>query len=152
MLEKIARVVGISYNENDAVTMALLNRIYSKMDPSVTTSHPAINAIIKKAEEDVNMEGQLAIVSLVKAMTAPIPEKMMKIKSSPKGARIKVAAANGVRFSFGPVWNESVKRCKGVAVVDANRAKLNHQAIMYGIESPDSMSATDLCAILATKI
>lgn len=151
MLEKIAQIVGIRYNEADEVAMKILQRIESKLPKETSTNHPAFAAMVRKAEEDVNSEGQLAIVALVKQIIAPPPEKVMKIKSSPKGARIKIAAANGVRFSFGPIWNDSVSKGKGVALVETNRAKLNHQAIMAGIQNPESMDVKALCtAISAT--
>lgn len=149
MLEKIAQIVGIRYNESDVVGMKVLQRIEARLPANTVPTHPAFAAMVRKAEEDVNSEGQLAIVALVKQITAPPPEKVMKIKSSPKGARIKIAATNGVRFSFGPVWNDSVSKCKGVALVETNRAKLNHQALMAGISNPESMNVKDLCTAIA---
>lgn len=150
MLQKIAEVTGFPFttDENDPV-FKILKRIEAKIAPGTDPNHPAIRAIIEKAEEDVNREGQFAIATLVKQIIAPPPEKVLKIKSSPKGARIKVAAANGVRFSFGPIWNESVKKAKGIAVVEANRAKLNHQGLMVGIENPEKMEVGALCAAIS---
>jgi hypothetical protein len=89
------------------------------------------------------------MVALVKAICAPPPEKVLKIKSSPKGARIKIAASNGVRFSFGPIWNASVAKGKGIATAEANRAKLNHQAILAGIADPEKMEVGALCTAIA---
>lgn len=149
MLEKIAQIVGIRYNETDDVCMKILQRIEARLPANTQVDHPAFAAMVRKAEEDVNSEGQLAIVALVKQITAPPPEKVLKIKSSPKGARIKIAAANGVRFSFGPIWNDSVAKGKGVALVDTNRAKLNHQALMAGIQNPESMDTKALCAAIS---
>ena len=148
MLKQIAAIVGLPYSEdiNDPVRK-LLQRIEAKM--TVDVDHPDFASMVRVAESAVNTEGNLAIVSLVKQITAPPPEKVLKIKSSPKGVRIKVAAANGVRFSFGPVWNESVKKGKGIATVELNRAKLNHQAVMAGIESPEKMEVGALCAAIA---
>ena len=147
MLQKIAEIVGLPYNEGDQITMTLLQRIAAKIDPTVTDED--FVSQVEKAEAAVNAEGNLAIVSLVKQITAPPPEKVFKIKSSPKGARIKIAAANGVRFSFGPIWNESVKKAKGIATVELNRAKLNHQGLMAGVESPEKMEVGALCAAIA---
>jgi hypothetical protein len=153
MLQKIAEVTGFPFttDENDPV-FKILKRIEAKIPAGTDVKHPAIRAIIEKAEDDVNREGQLAIAALVKQIVAPPPEKVLKIKSSPKGARIKVAAANGVRYSFGPVWNESVKKAKGIAVIEANRAKLNHQALMAGIANPEAMEVGALCAAISETL
>lgn len=152
MLKKIAEVTGISFVENDSIRMSILQRIQGKMPTDVSENDPTIISVIESAQRAVDEEGQLAIVSLVRQLTAPPAEKVLKIKSSPKGARIKVAAANGVRFSFGPIWNESVAKCKGIAVVASNRSKLNHQAIMLGVDSPETMEISALCSAISAKL
>jgi hypothetical protein len=149
MLKKIAEVAGFNYNPDDTLSMSMLQRIQAKMPADIGVDHPAIAAVIRAAEDDVNREGQFAIAALVKQITAPPVEKVLKIKSSPKGARIKIAAANGVRFSFGPIWNASVAKGKGIALAEANRAKLNHQALLAGIESPEAMEVQVLAAAIA---
>ena len=149
MLEKIAKVAGFHYNPEDTVVMTILNRIAGKMPANTPEDHPAFAAIVRAAEEDVNREGQVAIAALVKTITAPPQEKVLKIKSSPKGARIKIAASNGVRFSFGPIWNASVSKGKGIALVEANRSKLNHQAMLAGIADPEKMEVGALCTAIA---
>jgi ethanolamine utilization microcompartment shell protein EutL len=149
MLEKIAKVAGFKFNPDDTVVMTILNRIAGKMPANTPEDHPAFAAIVRAAEEDVNREGQMAIAALVKTISAPPLEKVLKIKSSPKGARIKVAAANGVRFSFGPIWNVSVTKGKGIALVPGNRAKLNHQALLAGIEGAEEMEVAALCTAIA---
>jgi hypothetical protein len=152
MLKKIAEVTGISFVETDSIRMSILHRIQRKMPVDISENDPAVISAIESAQRAVDEEGQLAIVSLVRQLTAPPAEKVLKIKSSPKGARIKVAAANGVRFSFGPIWNESVSKCKGIAVVAANRSKLNHQAIMLGVDSPETMEISALCSAISAKL
>lgn len=147
MLQKIAKIVGLPFVEGPVMTM--LERIRGKIAPDVTEFHPAFKAIVEKAEEEVNREGDMAMVALVKAITAPPPEKVLKIKSSPKGVRIKIAAANGVRFSFGPIWNASVIKGKGIATAEINRAKLNHQGLMAGVVDPEKMTIGALCAAIA---
>lgn len=153
MLQKIAEITGLPFSDdvNDPVRK-LLQRIEAKIPAGTPENHPAFRAIVRAAEQDVNREGNLAIVALVKQITAPPQEKVLKIKSSPKGVRIKVAAANGVRFSFGPVWNESVKKGKGIAVAEINRAKLNHQGILAGVEAPEKMEVGALCAAIAATL
>ena len=154
MLEKIAEVVGLPFNPNDVITTQILSRIHAKM-PEKAKANPEAPSFMKAvlaAEKAVNEEGQLAIVQLVKQITAPPPEKVYKIKRSAKGARITVAAPNGVRYSYGPIWNESVKKAKGIAVAECNRAKLNHQGLMAGVDAPEKLSVTDLCAAITKTL
>lgn len=152
MLKNIAEITGFPFNEKDSVVMTVLTRIQRKLPAKFLAegaeSLKGFEAAVLKAEAEVNAEGNMAICSLVKQITAPAPEKVLKIKSSPKGARIKVAAANGVRFSFGPIWNESVKKAKGIAVAECNRAKLIHQGIMAGVADAEKMEVGALCAAI----
>ena len=152
MLKQIANIINIPFCEDDLVSQTILQRVAAKLPAGVTENSEGFKQAVLDAEAQVNQEGQMAMVSLVKQMTAPPPEKVLKIKSSPKGARIKIAAANGVRFSFGPVWNESVKKAKGIAVAPANRAKLNHQALMAGIDNPEAMEVSALCAAISKTL
>ena len=152
MLKNIAAVAGLRFNDKDTLVMGLLNRIANYIPEGVTPEDVYFANVVKIAEDRVNAEGNLAIVSLVKAITAEPVEKVLKIKSSPKGARIKVAAVNGVRFSFGPIWNASVIKGKGIALVEANRVKLNHQALILGIEAPEAMKVEVLAAAIAPLV
>lgn len=152
MLKQIANIINMPFRENDLVNQTILQRVAAKLPAGITETSDGFEQAVLEAEAAVNQEGQMAIVALVKQMTAPPAEKVLKIKSSPKGARIKIAAANGVRFSFGPIWNESVKKAKGIAVVPANRAKLNHQALMAGIANPEAMEVGALCAAIAETL
>lgn len=152
MLKQIANIINMPFRENDLVSQTILQRVAAKLPAGMTETSDGFEQAVLEAEAAVNQEGQMAIVALVKQMTAPPAEKVLKIKSSPKGARIKIAAANGVRFSFGPIWNESVKKAKGIAVVPANRAKLNHQALMAGIVNPEAMEVGALCAAIAETL
>jgi DNA-binding phage protein len=152
MLKQIANIINIPYIENDLVSQTILQRIVAKLPNGMTEESDGFEQAVLEAEAQVDQEGQMAIVSLVKQMTAEPVEKMLKIKSSPKGARVKIAAANGIRFSFGPIWNESVKKGKGIAVAPANRAKLNHQALLVGIANPETMEASALCAEISKTL
>ena len=156
MLNQIAQIAGFPFNEKDAVVMTVLQRIFNKL-PAKFQAEGAeklkgFEKAVLEAEAQVNAEGNMAICSLVKQITAPEPEKVLKIKSSPKGARIKVAAANGVRFSFGPIWNESVKKAKGIAVADCNRAKLIHQGLMAGVSDAEKLEVGALCAAISKTL
>jgi hypothetical protein len=152
MLKQIANIINMPFRENDLVSQTILQRVAAKLPNGMTEKSEGFEQAVLAAEAQVDQEGQMAIVTLVKQMTAPPAEKVLKIKSSPKGARIKIAAANGVRFSFGPIWNESVKKAKGIAVVPANRAKLNHQALMAGIANPEAMEVGALCAAISETL
>lgn len=152
MLKQIANIINMPFREDDLVSQTILQRVAAKLPVGMTEKSEGFEQAVLAAEAQVDQEGQMAIVALVKQMTAPPPEKVFKIKSSPKGARIKIAAANGVRFSFGPIWNESVKKAKGIAVVPANRAKLNHQALMAGIANPEAMEVGALCVAISETL
>ena len=152
MLKQIANIINMPFREDDLVSQTILQRVAAKLPNGMTEKSEGFEQAVLAAEAQVDQEGQMAIVALVKQMTAPPAEKVLKIKSSPKGARIKIAAANGVRFSFGPIWNESVKKAKGIAVVPANRAKLNHQALMAGIANPEAMEVGALCAAISETL
>lgn len=149
MKNKIAQVTGFAHLTKDTITETIIDRIERHLPAGTTLETPDLDALINEAAEKVNSEGQMSIVNLVRMITAPAPEKVLKIKSSPKGARIKVAAANGVRFSFGPIWNLSVSKGKGIALALPNREKLNHQAIMAGISFPEAMEVQALAATIA---
>lgn len=152
MLKEIAEVTGFSFRENDTLVISMLQRIQRKLPAGVDVDSANFAEEVLKAEAAVNAEGQMALASLVKQLCAPPAEKTLKIKSSPKGVRIKIAAANGVRFSFGPIWNESVKKAKGIAVAPVNREKLNHQGILAGVEDPASLDVSALCAKIAATL
>lgn len=149
MLQNIADAINLNNNEKDVVIQTILNRIARKLPADITPKSKNFQELVLAAEAEINAEGNMAMIALVKQITAPPLEKVFKIKSSPKGVRIKMAATNGVRFSFGPIWNESVKKGKGIATVEANRFKLNHQASMVGIESPEDMDISELCAAIS---
>lgn len=152
MLKEISKITGLTYDEGDALAQFRLRRIMNKL-PS-TGFMPSLDnrefvKLVRIAAKLVEQEGDVPLEEAANDLGAPEEEKKFKIKRSPKGARIKIAAANGVRFSFGPVWNESVVKCKGIAVVEANRAKLNHQALLAGISNAEQMDVKDLCAAIA---
>lgn len=146
MLQEISKITGLPFNHTDAASLFLLRRIERKLPIQVNVDLLDRNFIaeVKKAAAEVEKEGPLA-------ETVPQPEgpRVLKIKSSPKGARIKVAAPNGIRYSFGPVWNESVIKGKGIATAEAHQEKLQFQAEMLGIQKPFPENVVDLCALMA---
>ncbi len=145
MLKLIADITGHRFIESDPITQEILRRIQRKLPDNIEHLGPdTVANEIRIAEAAVNAEGNIAISNFIKAITAPPAEKVLKIKSSPKGARIKIAAADGVRYSFGPIWNASVTKGKGIAYAENNRAKLNHQALMLGISDAESLDVQAL--------
>jgi hypothetical protein len=152
MLEKIAEITGFAYQPEDEISMMILQKIAAKLPDGISVHDENFQSAVVAAESAVNAEGQMAIAELVKRIVTPEAEKTLKIKSSPKGGRIKIAAADGIRYSFGPIWNDSVKAAKGIAIAASNRAKLNHQALLHGIENPEGMNSVDVCQALSQKI
>lgn len=152
MLNKIAEITGLRFSTSDLVAMSILERIAAKLPEGTTSETKNFEKLVQKAEASVDAEGQMAIVTLVKMITADPIEKVLKIKSSPKGVRIKIAATNGVRYSFGPIWNASIQKGKGIAFAEVNREKLNHQAIMLGIKNPASLKIETLATKIAAKL
>lgn len=150
MLNKIAAIVGLL--SSDAVTKTVLARIAAKLPEGMTEDSSNFEKAVMKAEQEVNAEGNMAIVNVMKALVAEPPQKVYKIKQSQKGARIKVAAANGIRYSFGPIWNDSVLKGRGVALAEQNREKLNHQGLMFGLKNPEKMKLETLASQIATKL
>lgn len=155
MLEQIAKVTGHRFSDTDVISQQILRRIEAKLDPEFIDAGPAspgFSEAVLKAEAAVNAEGQLAIASLIKQLTAPKAERVFKIRQSLKGQRIKVAAPDGTRYSFGPVWNASVIAGKGPAYALPARRKLNHQALLAGIGGAESMDVYELGALVAATL
>ena len=145
MLAEIARVTGYPYNEDtpNPILTIVLNRIARKLPENPTV------ADILEAEKAVNAEGQFAIANLVAQLTAEPPAREYKIKRSLKGARIDTPAPDGTRYSFGPVWNESVKAGKGICLAETARKKLEHQARLLGFAAPEGVDPRLLAKFVA---
>jgi hypothetical protein len=153
MIKEISKITGLALDESNPIAMDKLRRIAQKFplvnNFVVSLDNMQFVRMVKEAAAMVEAEGDAPLTALVADMAAPAAEKKLKIKSSPKGVRIKVAAANGVRFSFGPIWNASVTKGKGIATAEANREKLNHQALLAGIKAPEKLDIKDLCSKIA---
>lgn len=149
MLSQIAQVAGFPFRADDQIIVSILKRIEAKLPVGTLSTDEDFETKVITAEKAVNSEGTLAIGNLVKQIVAPIPEKVLKIKSSPKGDRLEIAAPNGIRYSFGPIWNESVIKGKGIALAVPNREKLNHQALLAGIDGAADLDVKDLAKLIA---
>lgn len=149
MLKEISKITGIPLDENDHECLALFRRIERKLpvEVNVDVMNRHFRQCVIAATLKVQEEGPVAPEE--PKQTGPRP---LKIKSSPKGVRIKVAAANGVRFSYGPIWNASVQKGKGIAVAESNRVKLEHQATILGIEGPLPPDSRELAALVAARL
>jgi hypothetical protein len=146
MKQMIAEVIGVKFNPVKFRINDYLSRI-EKHIPREYSAHE-LHEHIKSAREKVHQEGLNALADMVAVVNAEPKERVLKIKSSPKGDRIDIPAANGIYYSYSPKWNDSVKSGKGIAVAVQNREKLNHQGLMFGIENPEQLS----CKELAEKI
>jgi len=148
---KIAGVLGLDVNDEDAVSpiATRLRRIAEKVPSKF--GDPNFEKDVLAAEQAVEDEGGKALIaSLFQCQRIGVPEeKVYKIKRVAKGKRVSFLSPSGIRFSFGPVWNDSVLAAKGIAVNENNREKLNMHGQYYGIASPEAMSTRELCAKIA---
>ena len=88
-LQTIAKIANLPFNADNFILMNRLRRIQSKL-PLISTN---FDDSVLKADAEVTAVGVKVIDMFVQQITAPIPERVLKIKSSPKGVRIAVAAA-----------------------------------------------------------
>lgn len=152
MIHEIAKVTGLIFNPEDANCMLSLRRIERKMPLKVNVNlmDQCFIAQVLEAKSKVDAEGDekfhLAKEEQARAFvfTERQAPKVNKIRPSLKGTRIKVAGPDGVRYSFGPVWNESVRKGKGPSVSPHARGKLNHQALLLGVCPPKDIAGMDV--------
>lgn len=155
MLLEIAKELNLPIRLYDTVLKTLLQRIANELPIGMTPEHEGFSAACLDAEKIVDAQGDMAIVSLVRTLTAdPKPKEDIgpKIKKTLKGKRILTPAPNGIRYSFGPVWMEAVMKCEGIALKHNYRDKLNYQAFLQGIEGAEQMDVNVLCAMVAESI
>jgi len=155
MLQQIAKELNLPLRPHDTVMNTLLQRIVDKLPAGMAPSDEGFPVACLEAEKLVDAEGGMAIVSLVRSLTAdPTPKEDIppKIKKTLKGKRILTPAPNGIRYSFGPVWMEAVMKCEGIALKHNYREKLNYQAFLAGIEGAEQMDVNVLCAMVAESI
>lgn len=147
--EEINSVLGWS----DTTSVNAVNKL-SRIQAKLTTKFgdAGFAADVERAEAEVEEEGTRALMQCLMQVTAAPAPKVYKIKRVAKGQRIKVASASGKKFAFGPVWVDAVKACKGIALNEANREKLNMHATTVGIENPEKLTARELCAAIAAAL
>jgi hypothetical protein len=132
MLHEIAKVVGLPFDDENARMMIHLRRVERKMPLKVEVDirNKQFKHAVALALVAVHKEGPIDPNIVVADEVDPDAPRVLKIKSVPKGERLDTVAANGIRYSFGPKWNDSVMRGKGIAVSEANREKLVYQALL----------------------
>lgn len=154
MIQELSKIANIPFDEKNEQLMAHLRRVERKMP---------LKCVVDVRNKDFKTSALLAFVAVYKeGPEAPVVKetldgpRVLKIKSVPKGDRLETIAPNGIRYSFGPKWNDSVIRGKGIAVSEANREKLNYQATLVGVvgdaEMIEQMSTKDLAAKIAALL
>lgn len=148
MLQEISKITKLPYDAANQQTLDYLRRIERKLPVVVNVDlldRTFRNQVLTAAKE-VELEGPIA-------PEEPKPQgpRVLKIKSSVKGKRCEIPAPNGRRYAFGPKWNDSVKRAKGIALHD--KEKLDHHArIVLGLKNPEKHTDLELCALLGPKL
>lgn len=149
----LGAAVGFADVGSDNPLIWRLRRITDKVSPKLV-SELGFEGAVQAAELAVSEEGGRALMNSLaqcQRIEAPV-EREYKIKRVPKGQRIQMVSESGIRFSFGPVWNEAVCATKGIALNTANREKLNMHGTYLGIEKPEAMTARELCAAIAERM
>jgi hypothetical protein len=149
----LGQAVGFEDVGSDSPLIWRLRRITEKVSAKLI-SELGFDGAVQAAEQAVSDEGGRALFgSLVQCQKIEAPvEREYKIKRVPKGQRIQMVSESGIRFSFGPVWNEAVCAMKGIALNTANREKLNMHGTYLGVENPDKMTARELCTAIAERM
>jgi hypothetical protein len=152
MLEHIAALTSIPYDERNLAAITKLQRIQARLPANILIDDPRFVTLVQEAEEKLDAIGLSALAQMATIITTPPKPRELKIKSSPKGKRITVAAENGVRYSFGPIWNASIVKGKGIALAEINREKLNHHGKMLGVKNVEKLDVKTLAAKIAEKL
>lgn len=155
MIQELAKAVNIPFDEKNDILMAHLRRVERKMplNINIDARSRTFKAAAILAFVAVHKEGPEVIEE--KTQVDPNAPKVLKIKSVPKGERLETVAPNGIRYSFGPKWNDSVIRGKGIAVSEANREKLNYQAFLVGVADEETIASKgtkELAALIAALL
>jgi hypothetical protein len=151
-IKAIGEVLGYIVPDEDAVSPITqrLRRIAEKVKSRLGDKN--FEADVLAAEQAADEEGSRAMMQSFFQVNAAPPEREYKIKRVAKGQRINVVSDSGVRYSFGPVWVDSVIAAKGLAMNEAHREKLNMHGTHLGIQNSDKMSARELCVAIAALL
>jgi len=148
MLQEISKITKLPYDVARPDTLALLRRIERKLPVEVNVDllDRTFRSQVLDAAKVVDAEGPI-----VEEEQKPQGPRVLKIKSSIKGKRCEVPAPNGRRYAFGPKWNDSVKRARGICLHD--KEKLDHHArIVLDLKNPEKHTDLELCALLGAVL
>lgn len=57
-----------------------------------------------------------------------------------------------LKFSYGPIWMESVRACNGIATHERNRKKLQTLAEELGLSKPFPVDSSELCKLMCARM
>lgn len=149
----IANIIGIKYKPTYPRISDYLYRIYKTLNFNLQ-----INSLSEKvlfAQKIVNEEGQNSLLHMTNTICAPKKKREYKIRPTLKGARITEAAPNGVRYSFGPIWCDSVKKGEGICYAKMNEEKLifhAHYVSKIPYDAVKQMEPKQLVEIIAKTL
>ena len=151
IVKAISEVLGIKDLSNHII-MERIHNIRSRLTKQ--SGEEGFTEDVERAAEEVRVQGANAFASLVGSISNAMEpkEREYKIKRSEKGQRIKIKSASGVNFSFGPVWCDAIKACKGIVLNENNREKLNMHGTYLGVQDAEKMTARELCAAIAAHM
>lgn len=135
----------LPYSETNLVMLDYLGRINNKISRGLSE---------QEIQKELNSEGNSIFTAMANAiidMTTP-KVKVYKIKRSPKGQRIKIRSESGKLYSFGPIWVESIKAAKGLAVSKNNREKLEMHASHVGLTNFKNLSSVEIAKLISEKL
>ena len=84
--------------------------------------------------------------------------ELSKTTKKASGATLRVRKAGAVHnkgprgFKYGPVWLQSIKSGKGVALKPANLPKLNETATSYNVSITADLTQAEIAALVAKAI
>lgn len=155
MFTQIAQVLNFPLRPHHTFMDTFFQRVVNKLPEGMSPAHDGFTQACLEAEKKIDIEGDLVIVALARSLITPrAPREDLEpvAPKTTKGKRIKIPAANGIRYSFGPIWMNAVAKCEGIALMPNYREKLNHQALLAGIEGAEQMDVNTLCALVAKTI
>ena len=148
VVKAIAEIIGAADTSNHLV-MERICSIRNRLTKIL--GDEGFKEDVERAAAEVRAQGISAFENLIGSLSNAMEpkEREYKIKRSEKGQRIKVKSASGVQFSFGPIWRDAVRACKGIAINEGNREKLNMHGTHMGVVNPESMSPRELCSAIS---
>ena len=149
MQAQIAEATGFVAGSALNSTCSFVNRIHSKIVAAdVDRGDDIFLEVVRLAYQSVQAESTMAMDHIVTALC----RSEAPAQNGQPLQKARDTAANGVRYSFGPVWNASVASGRGAAILPANRTKLNFQGSVLGISDAENMTVAALCSAISAKL